>query len=65
MYPTGNLFLYKNHQMYIIYYSNDGLFCLNCLNEFFCISILEIKDFLKKPAPLPHEVRCESVKQKR
>ena len=48
MYPTGNLFLYKNnHQMYIIYHLNDGLFCLNCLNDFFCIFILEIK-YLKK-----------------
>ena len=34
--------------MYIRYYSNDGLFCVNCLNDFFCISILEIKDFKKK-----------------
>ena len=33
--------------MYIIYYSNDGLFCLNCLNDFFCIFILEIKDLKK------------------
>ena len=34
--------------MYIIYYSNDGLFCLNCLNDFFCTFLLEIKDLKKK-----------------
>ena len=34
--------------MYIIYYSNDGLFCLNCLNDFFCIFILKIKDLKKR-----------------
>ena len=34
--------------MYILYHLNDGLFCLNCLNGFFCIFILEIKDLKKK-----------------
>ena len=42
------IFCIKNHQMYIIYYLNDGLFCLNCLHDFFCIFILEKKKDLKK-----------------